>query len=138
MEFIMINYTFTDRTTYIAACAQWRADYKALSAKIRETRQAFRNAQREFSAADISHIVEYGVYSLSSTDPRRIAYFKTSGLVDQLRRELQVLRTEATEMLSTRQSMKEEAQDQYLAKLSDDEYLARAAKGTLYLSASRT
>jgi hypothetical protein len=136
MEFIMTNYTFTDRTTYIAARTQWRADYKALSAKIRETRQAFRNAQREFSAADVSHIVEYGVYSLSANDPRRITYFKTAGLVDDLRSELLTLRTEATEMLSTRQSMKEEAHDQYIAKLSDDEYLARAAKGTLYLSAS--
>ena len=108
----MTYLTFTDRTTYIAARAQWRADYKALSAKIRETRQAFKNAQREFSKANCL------VWNLGGSDPRRIQYFKTAGVVDDIRSTMLALRAEATEMISARCSMKEQAQEQYLANLN--------------------
>lgn len=41
-----MNTLFNDRASYIAYRTTWKADYKALSIKIRETKHLFKAAQR--------------------------------------------------------------------------------------------
>ena len=44
---ITIYKNFTDRETYLVARAAWRADYKALSQDIRDTKVEIKTVQRE-------------------------------------------------------------------------------------------
>lgn len=47
----MTNFTFTTRETYIQWRAEWRQQYSALSAKIREQKFAFKHQQRKYDCA---------------------------------------------------------------------------------------
>lgn len=109
----MTYLTFTTRDTYIAARAQWRANYQAHSELIRETRRAFRLAQKEFSKADVA--VESRVWKLAYSDPKYSEYFRTLNVVEELRTALRKLRKEATELVDMRISMKEKAREVVLS-----------------------
>ena len=39
--------TIEDKATYLAFCAEWKAEYKALSQKIRKEKHDFKQAQRD-------------------------------------------------------------------------------------------
>lgn len=82
-----MKYSFFDRASYIAASTEWKADYRALSAKIRQLKLDFKTSQRE----------------------GKMTY------TERLRSEHLSLVKEAQSMISTRHGMKEEAQMQYLA-----------------------
>lgn len=69
---------FTNRETYIAWRAKWRVSYKAISAEIREGKQALRDAYR-------------------SSDPK----------APNLQRELNFNRSLANRMMETRKEAKE-------------------------------
>lgn len=85
--------TFTDRDTYLAARAQWRADYAELSQDIRDIkREISRKQKAEGSGA-------------------------AGG--DQCSREW--MRASARRMMATRQQMKEQSAQQRAARLAEKE-----------------
>lgn len=79
---------FTTRATYIAAVANWKAEYKQLSADIRAAKLAYKAAQRSNDIRDI---------------------WKTLGALSNL----QVI---ANNMIYDRHAGKVTAQEQYLAE----------------------
>lgn len=81
---------FNSRSTYLAAVAQWKADYASHSQKIRDTRLQFRQAESAASK-------EQGPWSA----------------VEKLRGDLARLRAEATLMIDHRVQAKKEAGRQY-------------------------
>jgi alpha-amylase/alpha-mannosidase (GH57 family) len=95
----MTYFNFNSRETYIAAAAQWKADYKDLSQKIRDVRKQFNDAQK--------------VFAKSST--REGTYWPAWKEVERLRSERDGLRNQATYMIDGRISMKAQAQEQYEA-----------------------
>ena len=84
---------FTSKITYIAARTEWKNNYFELSAKIRETREAYHNDQKTF-AKSMSN--EY--------------HKKVRGAL----REYEKLKSKATEALSILEGMKIEANDQWI------------------------
>ena len=87
----MTYLTFTDRDTYLAARAEWRADYAALSKEIR-------NIKREISAKQ----KESGSGAAAG---------------DQCSREY--LRGRARQMMAVRQEMKEQSAAQWTARQTE-------------------
>jgi len=96
--------TFTDKTSYLAWRAQWKADYAALSNTIRDMKWArwFASSvcdkseaqQARFDAIKKAHTFPHGFYP---------AYV------------CRTLRAKATAMLEVRKESKIKAQEQYLA-----------------------
>lgn len=85
-----MNIEFTNKETYLAFRANWKAAYKALSTEIREGRRALANAFR-------------------SNDPK--AYM--------LQRELLSNRAAATRMLETLKEAKEKSAEMRAARLAE-------------------
>lgn len=82
---------FTDRTTYLAQRAEWRADYQVLSREIREQKHFIANAQRS------------GDYDTAANS--------------QWQREIN--RRSARKMMAIRKEMKEKSAAQRLARLEE-------------------
>lgn len=79
--------TIEDKATYLAFCAEWKAEYKELSQKIRKEKHAFKQAQRDNAYSD----------------------------GERLRRSLAKLKSEASTMLSLRAESKEATNANYAA-----------------------
>jgi hypothetical protein len=85
-----MNIDFTNRETYLAFRANWKANYKQLSQEIREGKHALANAFR-------------------ANDPK--AYI--------LQRELLINRSLATSMLETLKEAKEKSAEMRAARLAE-------------------
>ena len=93
---------FTDRTTYLAAVANWKLAYAVQSDLIRALRTEYHAAQRAFAAVDIA------------TD-RTQQYWTAHRAVMTAYSALIAARSVANEQLSERAEGKVHAQEQYLA-----------------------
>ena len=81
---------FHDRTSYLAAIAAWKAAYAAHSIKLRQLKQAFKQAQRTNQLSD----------------------------AERLRSDIAEAKAAARNMLQERSQAKKEAQAQWLAQRS--------------------
>lgn len=88
---------FSDKTTYLAARAEWKAEYKELSQQIREARKAYHDAQRAYTKATPTE--NYAAYRALNT----------------ARNNREALRYEASQKISELFAMKEEASRQWEA-----------------------
>jgi len=99
---------FNSRDTYLAARAQWKADYNQLSADIRVARREFNEAQRALS----KHKYDWKAgYNSETNKP----YLEAEKLVDKARGQRYRLRQQANEALQELSSAKEEARRQWEA-----------------------
>lgn len=112
------TFTFTNKETYLAYRAEWKAKYAALSETIREKKWMQKEYSRACNKARLETEGKWPAYynkirELLSKNPRYIHLeqkYKNDG------RWLEKLRKEATEMLEELKAAKQEAQRQYLAQ----------------------
>ena len=90
----MTTYTFNSKETYLAYRSNWRANYKALSQQIRETKADIKETQR------------------------------AKGYAGGMQYSLLKMRARATEMIEELKGAKQEAQRQYLAAHAEELVLA--------------
>ena len=100
-----MTYEFNSRSTYLAARAQWKADYLELSAQVRRAKLAFKEASRKASATPIP--------SQESAAEARTAYYAAYSAVEIARRAKAALRTTARELLEELGTMKVAAAAQW-------------------------
>ena len=90
----MTTYTFNSKETYLAYRSNWRANYKALSQQIRETKHDIKEAMR---AKEYAGSMQYSLLKM---------------------------RAQATAMIEELKGAKQEAQRQYLAAHAEELVLA--------------
>lgn len=101
-------YEFNSRSTYLAARAQWKADYLELSAQIRRAKNTLKEASRAASATP--------AINRDSPDAERKVYYAAYSAVHIARQAKATLRTAAREHLALLDKMKEAAAKQWEAE----------------------
>lgn len=95
--------TITNKATYLAFVANWKANYAAHSHEIRLAREAYNEAQAAFA-----HAGPYK-WGMGIGQEANAAYNAAHKVLEQARAARQGLRAEARAMLETRADMKVEA-----------------------------
>lgn len=111
------SFTFTNKETYLAYRAEWKAKYAALSETIREKKWMHKEYARACSKAWLETKGKWPDYynkirELLASNPRYVHLeqkYKNDG------RWIAQLKKQATEMLEELKAAKAEAQRQYLA-----------------------
>jgi hypothetical protein len=96
-----MKFEFNSRETYLAYRAQWSAHYQFLIASIRESKQAFKEAQRGLSRA--------GIFTYHMSSVAKTAWWAAHKVEQDYRADLNHLRGEVQKALQERQESKEEA-----------------------------
>lgn len=96
-----MKFEFNSRETYLAYRAQWSAHYQHLTTSIRESKQAFKEAQRGLSRA--------GLYTHHMSSVAKTAWWAAHKVEQDHRADLNQLRAEVQEALRERWESKEEA-----------------------------
>lgn len=104
-----VTQLFNSKETYLAARADWKANYARLTVAAREARKEFNDAASAFSKAGPYH------WGKSYAAPENAAYHATFKAMDAARTKRALLRCEANEALADLAAMKEEAARQWLA-----------------------
>lgn len=103
-----ITYTFNSKETYLAARAEWKANYAQLTIDAREARREYNNAQKEFSKAPA---YVYGAGAEVNKQHREAE----RKIWDTLKARAQI-RDKANNALAELDEMKREAGAQWLAQ----------------------
>jgi hypothetical protein len=118
-----MNYlNFTDRDSYLKLVAEWREEYKEVSAGAISAKRNFVEAQRTYSKfreANSHH--GYATWNWPSEVKKELWSLETK--VNQARDERSIIRYKANQLLIARTEMKEKAHEQVMAQ--------KAARGQL-------
>jgi len=105
-----VTQLFNSKETYLAARADWKANYARLTVEAREARKAFNDA-----AAAFSKIGSYR-WNLGYSSPENAAYNAAYKVMNDARTNRAVIRREANDALNDLVEMKKEAASQWMAK----------------------